>query len=95
MFFFQGDKVGRKVEMRCPDCAEANLQKVFCCEGCTSSLLQVRERSPSSTLLQLLAHSPALTAEWFVGSSNGTRYVPRDESAIGPSQPEDASETHI
>ena len=35
---------------------------------------KVRERSPSSTLLQLLAHNPRLTAEWFVGSSNGVRY---------------------
>ena len=30
---------------------------------------EVRERSPSSTLLQLLAHNPGFTAEWFVGSS--------------------------
>jgi hypothetical protein len=54
---------------------------------------QVPERSPSSTLLHLLAHSPVLTAEWFVGSSSGTRYVPRDEPAIGhDTKPEDASE---
>ena len=35
---------------------------------------KVRERSPSSTLLQLLARNPGLTAEWLVGSSNGVRY---------------------
>jgi hypothetical protein len=45
------------------------------CEYCAmkvayQAVSKVRERSPSLTLLQLLAHNPRLTAEWFVGSSN-------------------------
>lgn len=55
------------------------MQRSTFCEYCAmrvpyQAVSKVRERSPSSTLLQLLAHNPRLTAEWFVGSSNGVRY---------------------